>query len=46
MVGAGLKRVFLVHGEPVAATALKKKIEEKFHWNVEIPVYGEKVELK
>jgi len=39
------QKVFLVHGEPVAAASLKAKIEEKFHWNVEMPVYGQKAEL-
>ncbi|MBX3278930.1 MAG: MBL fold metallo-hydrolase [Acidobacteria bacterium] len=36
------KRVFLVHGEPDAATALKARIEERFNWQVEIPNYLDK----
>jgi len=39
------EKVFLVHGEPAAAASLKSKIEEKFNWQVEIPVYAEKVTL-
>ena len=40
------QKVFLVHGEPKASAALKAKIEERFHWQIEIPAYGEKAELK
>jgi len=39
------EKVFLVHGEPAAAASLKSKIEEQFHWQIEIPTYGEKVNL-
>jgi metallo-beta-lactamase family protein len=39
------KKVFLVHGEPKAAAALKQKIVEKFGWPTEIPGYLEKHEL-
>jgi metallo-beta-lactamase family protein len=33
------ERVFLVHGEPEAAAALKARIAERFGWQVEIPTY-------
>ncbi|HKQ80046.1 MAG TPA: MBL fold metallo-hydrolase [Blastocatellia bacterium] len=39
------EKVFLVHGEPDAQTALKDKIIEKFGWDVEIPEYLQKYEL-
>lgn len=39
------EKVFLVHGEPAAQDALKKKIVEKFGWRVEIPEYLQKFEL-
>ena len=39
------KRVFLVHGEPLAAQSLKEKIQAQFGWDVEIPKYLDKVEL-
>ncbi|MEP7270663.1 MAG: MBL fold metallo-hydrolase [Acidobacteriota bacterium] len=46
---AGFKRapekVFLVHGEPAAAASLKRKIEERYGWQVEIPTYLEKQEI-
>jgi metallo-beta-lactamase family protein len=34
---------YLVHGEPPAQVALKKRIEKELGWNVHIPEYGEKV---
>lgn len=39
------KAVFLVHGEPDAAAALKVRIEERFNWRVEIPSYLDKFTL-
>lgn len=33
------RKVFITHGEPAAALALKEKIEERFHWNCIIPNY-------
>lgn len=39
------RRVFLTHGEPEAAVALKSRIEERFGWSVEVAEYLEKVEL-
>jgi metallo-beta-lactamase family protein len=39
------RRVFLTHGEPAAADALRRRIEERFGWAVEIPDYLERVTL-
>jgi metallo-beta-lactamase family protein len=33
------RKVFITHGEPEGATALKAKIEAQFHWNCVIPNY-------
>jgi metallo-beta-lactamase family protein len=45
--GAGLapKRVFITHGEPAAADALRHRIEEKLRWDCHVPDYAEVVEL-
>jgi metallo-beta-lactamase family protein len=40
------KRVFLTHGESDSAQALKKKIEERFKWNVIIPAYQQSFDLE
>ena len=39
------EKVFLVHGESAAAESMRKKIVEKFGWQVEIPEYLQKFEL-
>lgn len=39
------KATFLVHGEPDAAVALKRRIEDDLNWKVVIPKYLEKFEL-
>lgn len=36
---------FIVHGEPVAADAMRHHIEEKLHWEVTVPDYLETIEL-
>jgi metallo-beta-lactamase family protein len=36
---------FVTHGEPVAADALRQRIEQALGWNVRVPEHGEKVEL-
>jgi metallo-beta-lactamase family protein len=36
---------FITHGEPVAADALRLRIEERFGWNGQVPEYLEPVEL-
>ncbi len=40
------KTVFTTHGEPEAAAAMAEHIRERFGWNVQIPQYGESVELE
>jgi metallo-beta-lactamase family protein len=39
------KRTFITHGEPLAAAALQKRIEEELHWQCEVPEYLETFEL-
>lgn len=39
------RRTFVTHGEPAAADALRRRIEEALHWQVEVPDYLESVEL-
>jgi metallo-beta-lactamase family protein len=39
------RKTFIVHGEPVSADAMRRHIEEKLHWNVEVPDYLETVTL-
>jgi metallo-beta-lactamase family protein len=36
---------YLVHGEPPSAAALKQRIEEELHWNVQVPTHGARVEI-
>jgi metallo-beta-lactamase family protein len=38
-------RTFITHGEPSAADALRVRIEEQLHWNVQVPEYLETVQL-
>jgi metallo-beta-lactamase family protein len=39
------KQVFVTHGEPAAADALRRRIREAFGWNVTDPDYGQVFEL-
>lgn len=39
------RQVFITHGEMIAAEALKKKIEDQFHWNCVVPRYLQEFEL-
>jgi metallo-beta-lactamase family protein len=39
------KRIFLTHGEPLAADTLRHKIEEELHWKCTVPDYLERVAL-
>ncbi len=39
------RKVFITHGEPEAADALKKRIEKELGWFCEIPTYLEEVTL-
>jgi len=41
----GLKKIFLVHGEPPAQEALAKVIDEAYHLPVAIPARGESFEI-
>ena len=36
---------FITHGEPAAADALRRRIEEDLHWNCRVPMYRDRVEL-
>ncbi|MBA3439352.1 MAG: MBL fold metallo-hydrolase [Pyrinomonadaceae bacterium] len=38
-------RAFVTHGEPEAASAMRDHIVERFGWAVDVPQYGDKVEL-
>ncbi len=39
-------RIFLTHGEPDSADALRRAIRDRFGWDAEIPDYLESVEVK
>lgn len=39
------QRTFVTHGEPAAADAMRRHIEETYHWRCEVPLYLETVEL-
>lgn len=39
------RQTFLTHGEPEAASAFQKRIQDELQWNVKVPTYLEKVEL-
>jgi metallo-beta-lactamase family protein len=39
------RRIFLTHGEPDAAEALRRRIADQLGWRAETPGYGEEVEL-
>jgi metallo-beta-lactamase family protein len=38
-------KTFLVHGEPKASEALRQRIAQQLHWNVEVPTYLQQVAL-
>jgi metallo-beta-lactamase family protein len=40
------RRVFVTHGEPEAADALRKSIEERLGWSAEVPEHGASWELE
>ncbi len=44
-IAGGVRRVFLVHGEPAAQDALKQAITAEFHIPVECPARGETFQL-
>jgi metallo-beta-lactamase family protein len=39
------KRTFITHGEPDAADAMRRSIEEQLHWDCRVPEHLESVEL-
>ncbi|MDO8534757.1 MAG: MBL fold metallo-hydrolase [Xanthobacteraceae bacterium] len=42
---ASPRRTFITHGEPAAADALRRRIEEELHWPCSVPEYREEAEL-
>lgn len=40
------RHTFVVHGEPAAADALRRRISLELHWNVSVPEYRDSVELQ
>jgi metallo-beta-lactamase family protein len=40
------KRVFVTHGEPEAADALRRRLRDTFGWRVEVPEMGQTVSLE
>jgi metallo-beta-lactamase family protein len=40
------RRSFTTHGEPAAAAAMAEHIRERYGWRVDVPQYGERVELE
>ncbi|KVD88318.1 MBL fold metallo-hydrolase [Burkholderia ubonensis] len=38
-------RTFITHGEPAAADALRRRIEERLNWPCEVPTYQQTVDL-
>jgi metallo-beta-lactamase family protein len=39
------ERTFITHGEPAAADALRRRIEETLHWRCDVPTYLQSVDL-
>ena len=39
------KRVFVTHGEPTAADALRRRLRDELHWDARVPEQGEVVTL-
>jgi metallo-beta-lactamase family protein len=40
------RRTWVVHGEPTAQDALRREIEDRHRWAVEIPTFAQQVELR
>jgi metallo-beta-lactamase family protein len=40
------RRTFTTHGEPESARAMAAHIHERFGWRVDVPGYGERVEIE
>ena len=43
---AAPRQTFITHGEPAAADALRRRIEEKLHWRCRVPDYLESATLE
>jgi metallo-beta-lactamase family protein len=39
------QRIFVTHGEPAAADALRLHLQERFGWQAQVPIQGERVRL-
>lgn len=39
------RQVYVTHGEPAAADAFRRRLEERFGWRVDVPLDGQIVEL-
>jgi metallo-beta-lactamase family protein len=42
---ASPRTVFITHGDPASADALRRRIEERFAWRCHVPIYRERIEL-
>jgi metallo-beta-lactamase family protein len=40
------RELFITHGEPPAASAMREHIREAYGWNVTIPAYGDRADLR
>jgi metallo-beta-lactamase family protein len=40
------KRTFVTHGEPAAADALRRRIEEELRWSCAVPQYRDRADLQ
>ncbi len=43
--GKAPRNIFITHGEPIAADALRHRIEEELNWSCQVPDYLERVTL-
>jgi metallo-beta-lactamase family protein len=39
------RQTWVVHGEPLAAHALKGEIEKRLHWRAAVPTQGQTIDL-
>ncbi len=44
-MGGEPRRVFVVHGEPAASDALRRRLSDHFDWDVRVPELGQQVRL-
>lgn len=38
------RQTFITHGEPMAADALRQRLQHRLGWNAEVPEQGDEVE--